>query len=55
MRVDVRAQREGEHYVVECSECGPLAVCTEEEAVDYIKGHLWDNHRIANPQEGDGP
>ena len=52
VRVDVRAQREGEHYVVECTECGPLAVCTEAEAVGYIKAHLREEHGVTHIEGG---
>ena len=51
MKIDVRAQREGEHYCIECSECGPLGVCTEVDTVPTIKAHLLDIHRADFIQE----
>ena len=51
MRVDVTARRDGEHYMTECSVCGPLGVIRVGEAVQMIREHL-QSHGVQDIEEG---
>jgi len=55
MRVEVRAQKEGDQYVIECTDCGPLGVCAQADAVPTIKHHLINDHGITEIQETTEP